>query len=103
LDAFIPDILALPPGPLGFKHLRPRFLKQQKDAISIYFAPFDWVNKSARVVLVGITPGFRQMVLAFQEARDCLKAGMEPDKAWRQAKERGWQPRADQAAPSMFI
>ncbi len=32
-------------------------LMAQDGAVSVYYAPFEWVNPQARVVLVGITPG----------------------------------------------
>lgn len=32
--------------------------------VKIYYAPFEYMNPSARIVLVGITPGPTQMVNA---------------------------------------
>lgn len=41
----------------------------------IYYAPFDHVTTTARVVLVGITPGRVQAVAALDTARRALRAG----------------------------
>ena len=52
----------------------------------IYYAPFDYVMASARVVLVGITPGRRQAVEALTVARQFLQAGTSHEEAMRAAK-----------------
>lgn len=41
----------------------------------IYYAPFDHVTTTARVVLVGITPGRVQAIAALDTARRALRAG----------------------------
>jgi hypothetical protein len=40
-----------------------RFLLEsdEKKKIDIYYAPFEYVNRDAKVVIVGITPGLFQM------------------------------------------
>ena len=45
--------------------------------LSIYYAPFDHVNKRVRLVLVGVTSGLRQMELAYRAARHGLLIGDE--------------------------
>lgn len=35
-------------------------LLKKEGKISIYYAPFEYVNENARIVLVGITPGLQQ-------------------------------------------
>jgi hypothetical protein len=55
----------------------------QKDRISIYYAPRDWVNTAAKVMLVGITPGAYQAIEALREARRCLQAGLSNEEALR--------------------
>jgi hypothetical protein len=52
----------------------------------MYYAPFEWVNDSARVALVGLTPGFMQMCLAFEASRDTLALGASDQEALRAAK-----------------
>lgn len=53
----------------------PEFLLHRLGRLAIYYAPFDYINPSARIVLVGITPGFRQMEIALRASRDLLLAG----------------------------
>ncbi|MDQ0230892.1 hypothetical protein [Metabacillus malikii] len=43
--------------------------KDEKRGIEIYYAPFDYINKHAKVVIVGITPGFYQMKQAYEAVR----------------------------------
>lgn len=57
--------------------------------LSAYYIPFDWVNPHARVVLVGITPGFTQWTNAMHEAQRQIKAGASIDVALREAKRTG--------------
>jgi len=45
--------------------------------LSIYYAPFDRVNTRARLVLVGVTPGWTQMEIAYRTARQGLLEGHE--------------------------
>ena len=40
--------------------LAAELLMASSGPISVYYAPFDWVNPAARVVIVGITPGRKQ-------------------------------------------
>ncbi|MDO7487442.1 hypothetical protein Q5O89_19800 [Peribacillus frigoritolerans] len=35
--------------------------RDEKKKIEIYYAPFEYVNEQAKVVIVGITPGLHQM------------------------------------------
>lgn len=57
--------------------------------LSVYYAPFDWVNPAAKVVLVGITPGKTQAINALQEAKRQLNAGASNDVAHMRAKQTG--------------
>ena len=45
--------------------------------LGIYYAPFDRVNTRARLVLVGVTPGWTQMEIAYRTARQGLLEGHE--------------------------
>ena len=74
---FAPQIAALPAAErLTREQLQgPEFLLHQAGRLAIYYAPFDYVNPQAKVVLVGITPGFRQMEIALRASRDALLAG----------------------------
>lgn len=80
-------IRALPSGTLTRQQmLAPAFLIEVEGALAMYYAPLEYVNEAAKVVLVGITPGFTQMAIAFQQARDLLHRGQTPDEICREAK-----------------
>lgn len=67
----------------------PRLLMDASGDVKIYYAPFEYINPDARIVLVGITPGPTQMVNANNEARRVLKAGKSSAEAIRAAKDVG--------------
>jgi hypothetical protein len=64
-----------------------RLLIDERGAIKIYYAPFEYINRTARVVLVGITPGPTQMVNANNEARRALLSGKSSQDTMRAAKD----------------
>lgn len=64
----------------------PRLLIESVGDVAIYYAPFEYINPDARVVLVGITPGPTQMVNANNEARRALLAGRPNEEAIQMAK-----------------
>lgn len=47
-------------------------LLYQDGPLEIYYSPVDTVNRAAKVVIVGITPGRHQSFLALQEAGRCI-------------------------------
>src|SRR4051794_37944731 len=51
------------------------FLLERDGDLRVYYAPFDHVNESARLVLVGITPGWSQMQDAYLVAQESLRSG----------------------------
>ncbi len=57
------------------------------DIISIYYAPFDYINRRSRVVICGLTPGIRQALLALSEAHKQLKLGKNMNEVLKRAKE----------------
>ncbi len=56
-------------------------------AVRIYYAPFDWVNGSAEVVIVGITPGRNTMMVGLREMASCMQRGATVETALRVAKQ----------------
>lgn len=52
-----------------------------------FYAPFDWVNKQADVMLVGLTPGPAQARIAWQSFIAAMQAGCGVEEASRQAKQ----------------
>lgn len=61
-----------------------RLAKEGK--MEVCYAPFEWVNVQARVVIVGITPGRTQMLNAIKEARQQLDRGANAEHALKAAK-----------------
>ena len=43
-----------------------KFLVKKENNIEIYYAPFNYINKKAKVMIVGITPGLQQMLKSFE-------------------------------------
>lgn len=68
----------------------PESLQMSKDGnLSVSYIPFDYVNPQARIVLVGITPGFTQMLNALKEAQKQLVAGADHATALQASKRTG--------------
>lgn len=67
---FLPEILKLPSG-RGLERgdlLTEQFLIGSDGDLDMYYAPHnDYINESARIVIVGITPGWQQMKRAYEE------------------------------------
>ena len=55
------------------------FLLARAGTVSAHYIPFDYVNRDARLVLVGISPGFVQWKNAVREARRYLAHGAAQD------------------------
>src|ERR1700687_3328250 len=47
----------------------------EEDRFACFYSPFDWVNDSADIVLIGITPGKRQAIDSLITLRSALKSG----------------------------
>ncbi|PWK13401.1 hypothetical protein [Tumebacillus permanentifrigoris] len=78
LEHFLPKIAMLPPvGSLRRGDLLTSdFLLEQKGDLEIYYAPHnEYINTVAKICVLGITPGWSQMELAFRQVRDDLRAG----------------------------
>ena len=67
----------------------PNLLLAQEGPLSVYYAPFEWVNHQAKVVLVGITPGKTQATNALAEAQRGLRGGVATQEVLRRAKQTG--------------
>jgi hypothetical protein len=64
-----------------------RLVLARDGALSVTYSPFDYINPKAKVVLVGITPGRQQAVVALTEARRQLLMGRDHAAAAKAAKE----------------
>jgi hypothetical protein len=54
--------------------------------IRIVYAPFGFVNRAAKVAIVGLTPGWQQASIAYQAAIDAIRHGASPIEAHRRRK-----------------
>lgn len=66
-----------------------KFLIEKDSQLSTYYIPFDHVNTKAKIVIVGITPGFTQWKNAMYEAQKQLLSGAEEQTASVAAKQTG--------------
>lgn len=88
--SYASSIRALPPRERLGKDdlLTPEFRLHQDERLAIYYAPFDHVNGDAKVAVVGVTPGWTQMEIAYRSASRDLRAGLPPGEVLRRAKRR---------------
>jgi hypothetical protein len=56
---------------------------------ALYYVPFEHINRAARLVIVGITPGPNQIKLAYQAAQMRIKGGMDDATLLARVKEHG--------------
>ncbi|MBG9587850.1 uracil-DNA glycosylase family protein [Cytobacillus firmus] len=90
LSMFLPAIQQLPYGrPLTRDQLITRdFLISKNGDLEIYFAPHnEYINNNAKIVIVGITPGWSQMRIAFESFLKELTAEKKLDKILEETKE----------------
>jgi hypothetical protein len=80
-------IMSLPPGSLSKEQLFVNeLLLQEHQDMSIYYVPYEYVNEQAKVMIIGITPGFTQMEIAIRSAREDLLGGVPIDQIDQRAK-----------------
>ncbi len=66
------------------------FLVDKDESIEVYYAPHnEYINKNAKVFIVGITPGFQQMSTAMATARKYLEEGYSIEEIQYKCKEAG--------------
>lgn len=63
-------------------------IARDKD-LTVHYIPFDYVNSEAKIVLVGITPGFTQFKNALSEAQKQLRSGANDNEVLLAAKKTG--------------
>jgi hypothetical protein len=84
---FRDSFAALPSGSLALDDVRaPEFRIYEDHRIVAYYAPFDYLNRLARVALVGVTPGPTQMRESYAIVRDALRAGQSDQQALQAVK-----------------
>lgn len=60
--------------------------KEESKQLSIYYAPFEYINNNARVVLVGISPGFAQMEKSFETVHQLSESNLQEEEVLQQVK-----------------
>lgn len=63
------------------------FWPESKNEFGQFYAPFDWINDSADIVLIGITPGKSQAKSALKSLRAALRMGKSAEEAAKMAKQ----------------
>jgi hypothetical protein len=64
------------------------FIMEGNGTIEVYYAPHnEYINPSAKVVIIGLTPGLTQMRIAIQAAKAALEEGLSDEEVCRRAKE----------------
>jgi hypothetical protein len=81
LRSFTDRIAALPERSSfsGADLLVPQFQLQREENLAIFYAPLEHVNRRAKLILLGITPGFTQMEISYRVARRGLLDGLPED------------------------
>ena len=72
--------------PAAIPNLRMESCQVRNREVTMCYAPFDHVNRDARIVIVGMTPGRQQAANALRAAQAALMKGMPLDKAAKEAK-----------------
>jgi hypothetical protein len=87
---FAPVIRSLTAAELGgAPSLYDKLLLAEAGNLRICYAPFDYINPKARIVLVGITPGHTQMLNALKEARRQMDDNASDDEVLKAASATG--------------
>ncbi|GAB6991132.1 hypothetical protein JCM16418A_31820 [Paenibacillus pini] len=65
------------------------FVVERNEQLTMYYAPHnEYINPSAEVVIIGITPGWTQMRIAMEEAIEGLSQGRSVEEICRRTKEK---------------
>lgn len=84
---FAPVIRSLSPAELeGSPTALEKLTLERQGSLQVCYAPFEYINSQARLLIVGITPGRTQMVNAVREARRQIDLGATEDEVLRAAK-----------------
>lgn len=85
-NQYQPTISNLNPNNLENGYFPEDLLIEKEGAFSVWYAPFDYINLQAKVVIVGITPGYQQATNALRKAHQVLMAGGSSEQAKAEAK-----------------
>jgi hypothetical protein len=77
----------IPSGPIsGVADIDSRLRLFDDGEFSVYYAPFEPTNDRAKIVIIGITPGFTQARESYAKYSEAVRRGMTHDEAARVAK-----------------
>ena len=87
-DKFAELVLALPERPVYSRNelLTPQFKLAEEGRLTMYYAPFGSMRPAAKLAIIGVTPGWTQMEIAYRIARRALLAGRSLQEACQEAK-----------------
>src|SRR5690554_3000930 len=71
---------------LSQAELSDELLLSQEGRYATYYAPFEFVNTSAKIVICGITPGVQQALIALKTAKESLLANVSSAETLQRAK-----------------
>ncbi|MGZ8928513.1 MAG: hypothetical protein ACXW04_12405 [Methylobacter sp.] len=63
--------------------------ENKKMELECYYAPFDYINRDAKIILVGITPGATKMNNSINSARELILRGENPINSMKKTKING--------------
>ncbi|SFE94183.1 hypothetical protein SAMN04487869_1272 [Marinobacter sp. DSM 26671] len=61
-------------------------LLSENGRYATYYAPFEFINESAKVVICGITPGIQQATIAIKAAQEGLGQSLPAEEVLKRAK-----------------
>lgn len=86
-ERYAPTIQSLTKFELdGGESLNEKLRLASDHGVEVCYAPFEYINTQARIVIVGITPGRTQMLNAIREARKQLDNGATNEQSLLEAK-----------------
>src|SRR5690625_7630047 len=63
------------------------FLIDQEENLSMYYSPpNEYINPTAKIIVVGITPGWKQMKTTYKQNKQSLKTGETEKQMLKKAK-----------------
>lgn len=73
-------------APQTLSDLEPKLRIYQDDRLEIWFSPMGQLAEDVKLWILGITPGWQQMRIAYATAAQALRAGRSPAQAVKQRK-----------------
>lgn len=63
-----------------------KYLISSENTLKMYYAPFEYINTNASIIIVGITPGWTQMEKGYKTFIECLSQGLSVDESMKSVK-----------------